>query len=185
MCVHHVRSETRLVVRRDALCFLDRILADHWLTQQDPLLQQVLLPVFTPISMDTDPDLRCQAVQLLMKYLPSASSTHTSSLLDIVSQVPPIESYCTWLITVVQVLLRGLGEGQDIRLPDCKAAVFGLTQLLKEAMYTPGALAGQVLSVLLQFLRQLYSSSSFTATTCVLRVNVSECRHCYIVVDLF
>jgi tuberous sclerosis protein 2 len=81
------RSETRLVVRREALGFLDRVLADHWLTQQDLLLQQVLLPVFTPLSMDTDPDLRCQAVQLLIKFLPSSSPTHTSSLLDIVSQV--------------------------------------------------------------------------------------------------
>lgn len=75
---------------------------------------------------------------------------------------------------MVQVLLRGLGEAPETRLPDCKAAVFGLTQLLKEAIYRPGPLACQVLSVLLQFLKQLYTRNAFTATTCVLRINVSS-----------
>ena len=70
--------------------------------------------------------------------------------------------------------MRGLGEGSEARLPDCKAAVFGLTQLLKEAIYRPGPLAGQVLSVLLQFLRQVYAGAYFTTTTCVLRINVSS-----------
>ena len=74
----------------------------------------------------------------------------------------------------LQVLMRGLGEGSEARLPDCKAAVFGLTQLLKEAIYRPGPLAGQVLSVLLQFLRQVYAGAYFTTTTCVLRINVSS-----------
>lgn len=74
----------------------------------------------------------------------------------------------------MQVLLRGLGEAPETRLPDCKAAVFGLTQLLKEAIYRPGPLACRVLSVLLQFLKQLYTRNAFTATTCVLRINVSS-----------
>lgn len=75
--------------------------------------------------------------------------------------------------------MRGLqevpqGSGPEPRLPDCKAAVFGLTQLLKEAVYHPGPLAGQVFSVLVQFLRQLYAGSCYTATSCVLRINVSS-----------
>ena len=75
---------------------------------------------------------------------------------------------------VVQVLKRGLGASAEARLPDCKAAVFGLTQLLREALYQPGPLAGQVLSALLQFLSLLYAGNCFTATTCVLRINVSS-----------
>ena len=73
----------------------------------------------------------------------------------------------------LQVLQSGLeGERSECKLPDCKAAVFGLTQLLREAVYQPGPLAGQLLTVLLQFLREIYSTSHFTATTCVLRISV-------------
>lgn len=74
------------------------------------------------------------------------------------------------------MLKRGLqeGEGSDPRLSDCKAAVFGLTQLLKEALYRPGPLAEQVFSVLVAFLQELYAGNCFTATSCVLRINVSS-----------
>lgn len=73
-----------------------------------------------------------------------------------------------------QVLKKGLQEVEksDPRLPDCKAAVFGLTQLLKEVLYRPGPLAEQVFSVLVSFLQQLYAGNCFTATSCVLRINV-------------
>ena len=73
---------------------------------------------------------------------------------------------------VLQVMSRGLQDGAKSRLSDCRAAVFGLIQLLKEAVYQPGPLAGQVFAVLVQFLRQLYNDSCFTATSCVLRINV-------------
>ena len=82
---------------------------------------------------------------------------------------------------ISQVLQRGVEEagqggapGQEPRLPDCKAAVFGLTQLLRDALHRPGPLAGQVFSVLEQLLRQLYAGSCFTATSCVMRINVSR-----------
>lgn len=72
------------------------------------------------------------------------------------------------------MLKKGLQEAEqsDPRLPDCKAAVFGLTQLLKEALYRPSPLAEQVFSVLVAFLQQLYAGNCFTATSCVLRINV-------------
>lgn len=69
------------------------------------------------------------------------------------------------------MLKRGLQEGEG---SDCKATVFGLTQLLKEALYRPGPLAEQVFSVLVAFLQQLYAGNCFTATSCVLRINVSS-----------
>ena len=75
------------MVKKESLTFLSHVLTDHWLTQQDSLLQQIILPFFTPLPMETDPDLCCQAVQLLMKFLPSSSVDHTLSLLDIISQV--------------------------------------------------------------------------------------------------
>jgi tuberous sclerosis protein 2 len=154
------RWEGSPVVRGEALHYLGQVLAGHWLTQEEPLLGQVLLPFLRPLPLEADPDLRCQAVQLLVQFLPSTSSPdHALSMLDLVSQV----------------LQRGLGEGPEARLPDCRAAVFGLTQLLREAVYRPGPLAGQVFSVLVQFLRQLYAGRCFTATSCVLRINVFNC----------
>lgn len=71
-----------------------------------------------------------------------------------------------------QVLKKGLQDAGKGSLPDCKAAVSGLTQLLREAVYCPGPLAGQVFSVLVQFLRQVYSGHSFIATPCDLRIKV-------------
>ena len=70
------------------------------------------------------------------------------------------------------MLKKGLEDPGQGSLPDCRVAVFGLTQLLREAVYCPGPLAGQVFSVLVQFLRQVYTGHSFTATSCDLRINV-------------
>lgn len=79
--------ETRTVVRKEALAYLGRVLDDHWLTQEEPLLQNVLLPFLKPLPLDTDSDLRCQAVQLLVHLLPSSSTSHGLSMLALLSQV--------------------------------------------------------------------------------------------------
>lgn len=79
--------ERRSEVRKAALAYLGKVLDDHWLTQEGPLLQHILLPYFKPLPLDTDSDLRCQAVQLLVYLLPSSSTGHTLSLLALLSQV--------------------------------------------------------------------------------------------------
>jgi tuberous sclerosis protein 2 len=153
------QCEGRTVVRKEALAYLARVMEDHWLTQEESLLQHILLPFLKPLPQDVDPDLRCQAVQLLVHFLPSSSASHALLMLDLLSQV-------------LKKGLQDAEQGGDACLPDCKAAVFGLTQLLREAVHRPGPLAGQVFSVLVQFLRQVYSGHPFTATSCDLRINV-------------
>ena len=76
-----------MVVRKAALETLSQVMTDHLLTQQEPLLQHIVIPYLKPLPLETNPDLRCQAVQMLMKFLPSPSATHTLSLLEIVSKV--------------------------------------------------------------------------------------------------
>lgn len=79
--------DRRSEVRNAALAYLEKVLDDHWLTQEQPLLQHILLPYFKPLPLDTDPDLRCQAVQLLVYLLPSSSTGHALSMLTLLSQV--------------------------------------------------------------------------------------------------
>ena len=86
-CMYVCRCEGRVGVRMAALGLLGQVLATHWLTQQDPLLRQAVLPFLSTVSLETDPDLRCEAVQLLLRFLPSSPPTHSHTLLDIVSQV--------------------------------------------------------------------------------------------------
>lgn len=74
-------------MRKAALAYLERVLGDHWLTQEEHLLQKILLPYFKPLPLETDSDLRCQAVQLLVSLLPSSSTGHALSMLALLSQV--------------------------------------------------------------------------------------------------
>ena len=78
------------MVRKEALAYLARVMEDHWLTQEESLLQHILLPFLKPLPQDVDPDLRCQAVQLLVRFLPSSSASHALIMLDLLSQV------CGW-----------------------------------------------------------------------------------------
>ena len=79
--------DTRTAVRCKALAYLGTVLGDHWLTQEEPLVQRLLLPFLKPLPLDTDSDLRCQAVQLLVHLLPLASTQHALSMLALLSQV--------------------------------------------------------------------------------------------------
>ena len=79
--------DTRTAVRCKALDYLGTVLGDHWLTQEEPLVQRLLLPFLKPLPLDTDSDLRCQAVQLLVHLLPLASTQHALSMLALLSQV--------------------------------------------------------------------------------------------------
>lgn len=81
--------ERRGEVRKAALACLEGVIGDHWLTQEEPLLQKILLPYFKPLPLETDSDLRCQAVQLLVSLLPSSSTGHALSMLALLSQVSP------------------------------------------------------------------------------------------------
>lgn len=81
------RNETRPVVRREALRYLGQVIDDHWLTKKNVLIEQVVLPFFKPLPLDTDCDLRCQAVQLIIRFLPSSSTDHASNILSLLSQV--------------------------------------------------------------------------------------------------
>lgn len=78
------------MVRREALGYLARVMEDHWLTQKEILVQHILLPFLKSLPLDVDPDLRSQAVQLLIRFLPSSSTGHALSMLDLISQV------CGW-----------------------------------------------------------------------------------------
>ena len=67
---------------------------------------------------------------------------------------------------------RGREGGQVPRLPDCKAATFALTQLLRVQLHRPGPLAGQVFQLLQSMLLRLYHTPCFNPTTCVMSINV-------------
>ena len=61
--------------------------SELWLGQEQQFMESVLLPFLEPLPSDVDSDLRCQAVQVLVHLIPSASARHASSLLAILSQV--------------------------------------------------------------------------------------------------
>ena len=88
--------------------------------------------------------------------------------------------YCPVATPPLQVLQRGVeearhggGPGEVPRLPDCKAAAFGLTQLLREQLYRPGPLGGRLFSLLRDLLQQVYSQPCSNPTICVMTINVS------------
>lgn len=88
------QKETITEIRTEALGHLETLVCDHTLSYEDELMRNVVLPLFSSVADDRDVDVRCRAVQLLLRVLIECSPQWSTSLLNFIDSV----SVCVFVI---------------------------------------------------------------------------------------
>lgn len=90
------KEETVTEIRTEALGHLETLVCDYVLSYEDELMRSVVLPLFSPVADDLDIDVRCRAVQLLLRILNECSPQWSTSLLNFIDSVSSCISLSAW-----------------------------------------------------------------------------------------
>lgn len=159
------QEETLTNVRILALEQLESLVSLHLFTYETELLEGVVLPLLFHVAQDKDPDVRCRAVQLLISILNDSAPQWTPSILAIIN-------------TVFQ---KGLDvaattkTGEELKLSGSKAAVFGLTSLLRSKLFSSSDVSAQIYQLIVTYLLQQYEENCFVPASCVMRIKIFNC----------
>ena len=80
-------DETDTEIRINVLEKLETFVCDNALLYEAELLDEIVLPMFASVSDEIDIDVRCRAVQLLLRLLTECGSKWDTSLLNYVNSV--------------------------------------------------------------------------------------------------
>jgi tuberous sclerosis protein 2 len=161
---YHFRMVTS--IRLLVLDLLQELLINHLYCYEKELLEGVVFPLLHPVADDSDEDVCCRAVQLLIVVLNESSPDWAPPILGIINSV---------FQKGLQMVALKKVDKDEMKLLASKAAVFGLTPLFKAKLNSCCDVSAQVFYLLVNYLQQQMEENHFVPATCVIRIKIFNC----------